>query len=240
MRDDSMQKAMDAYRQEKMQPSKTRKGLRTIAAEYNVNYVTLSRQINGGRSISEFNALKQKLSKAEEQVLVQFIQESADCGFPMSHKTITFYANSICQSRLGDGCEPVGESWTFRFLDRHEDKLQTHWSKPLNTQRARALNPDVVKAWFDLVEKWVVDQNIRKEDIYGMDESGFPPSGQGTERVVGGRGVKTQHKQGGADRENVTALVTICADGTALHPMIIYKGKNFMKKWGNDNVAKAS
>ncbi|KIL62014.1 hypothetical protein M378DRAFT_81767, partial [Amanita muscaria Koide BX008] len=73
-----------------------------------------------------------------------------------------------------------------------------------------------------------------------MDESGFPPGHQGKERVVGRRGTKTQHKQGGADRENVTALITICADGTALPPMIIFKGQNFMAKWGNNNVAKAA
>ena len=168
------------------------------------------------------------------------VKESADRGFPMSHKTIAFHANAILQSHLGDGYKPVGESWIFRFLYRHEDELQTHWSKPLDMQRARALNPEVVDAWFDLVKKWIVNQGIRKEEIYGMDESGFPPSGQGTERVVGGRGVKTQHKQGGADRENVTALVTICADGTALRPTIIFKGKNFMKKWGEDNIANAS
>ena len=234
-----MQKAVDAYRKGK-QEAKTQMGLRAIASKHGVNYVTLSRQAKGGRSISEFNASKQKISKVEENVLVQFIKESADRGFPMSHQAIAFHADAILQSRLGDGYEPVGESWIFRFLDRHEDELQTHWSKPLNMQRARALNPEVVDTWFDLVERWVVNQGIKKEDIYGMDESGFPPSGQGTERVVGGRGVKTQHKQGGADWENVTALVTICADGTALRPTIIFKGKNFMKKWGKDNIANAS
>jgi hypothetical protein len=49
-----------------------------------------------------------------------------------------------------------------------------------------------------------------------------------------------QHKQGGADRENVTALVTICADGTVLQPTIIFKGQNFMQKWQQDNVSGAS
>ena len=42
------------------------------------------------------------------------------------------------------------------------------------------------------------------------------------QKVVGGWGVKTMHRTGGADQENVTALVTICADGTALHPTIIF------------------
>ncbi|KZP22653.1 DDE-domain-containing protein, partial [Athelia psychrophila] len=76
--------------------------------------------------------------------------------------------------------------------------------------------------------------------VYGMDESGFPPSNQGTSRVIGRRGTKTQHKQGSANRENVTAIVTICADGTTLAPTIIFKGHNFMTKWADDNVSHAS
>ena len=73
-----------------------------------------------------------------------------------------------------------------------------------------------------------------------MDETGCPPSDQGTEWVVGGQGSKTQHKQGSADRENVTAVVTICADGTVLRLTIIIKGQNFMTKWAQDNISGAS
>ncbi|KLO06069.1 DDE-domain-containing protein, partial [Schizopora paradoxa] len=64
-----------------------------------------------------------------------------------------------------------------------------------------------------------------------MDESGFPPSNQGTQKVVGRAGNKIQHKQGGANRENVTALVTICADGSTLRPMVIFKGEYLMKRF---------
>ena len=64
-----------------------------------------------------------------------------------------------------------------------------------------------------------------------MDESGFPPASRGTARVVGQRGLKLQHKQGTANRENVTVIVTICADGTYLKPLIIFKGKLFRQSW---------
>ncbi|KLO14049.1 DDE-domain-containing protein, partial [Schizopora paradoxa] len=73
-----------------------------------------------------------------------------------------------------------------------------------------------------------------------MDESGFQLSFQTKKRVVGRKGAKIQHKQGASDRENVTVLVTICADGSRLHPTIIFKGANFMTKWSNNNVANAS
>jgi hypothetical protein len=37
--------------------------------------------------------------------------------------------------------------------------------------------------------------------------------------------------QGGADCENVTALAMIYADGTVLHPTIIFKVKRFNVNW---------
>lgn len=73
-----------------------------------------------------------------------------------------------------------------------------------------------------------------------MDESGFPPSDQRVQRIVGQRGAKRQHKTRSANRENVTVLVTICADGTALKPTIIFKGQHILKKWCQNNVCEAS
>ena len=72
-----------------------------------------------------------------------------------------------------------------------------------------------------------------------MDESGFPMVYQGKESVVGAHGTKTQHKQGGAECENFTTIVTICADGSTLKPTIIFKGKDFKQKWNDNNVVSA-
>ena len=102
------------------------------------------------------------------------------------------------------------------------------------------MNPKAKKGWFELVKKFVVDLGIKPENLYGMDETGCPASDQGTRKVVGGRGTKTQHKQGGADRENMTVIITICADGTALHPTIIFKAARFNSAWRENNVSKAS
>lgn len=234
------EKAVLAYLAEQQKEPCLRKGLRVIAELYGIDHNKLARAVKGGRSMDEANAAKQKLSPAEERVLVNFILNSADRGFPMTHRSIESYANAILQKRIGSNYQPVGSGWIFAFLDRNRRDLQTHWSKPLDMQRAQALNPEAVKHWFDLVEELVVNTGIKKEDIYGMDESGFPPADQGKSKVVGARGTKTQHKQGGADRENVTAIVTICADGTSLRPTIIFKGQGFTESWFSDNVLEAS
>lgn len=232
------QLALDAYKREQAKTDGSKKrGLRPIAAEYNVCYRTLGNLINGGQSMSAFNASKQKLSYAEERVLVDFILHSADRGIPLTHDNVRAHANGILEAR---GESPVGKNWVDRFITRYREEVQAHWSRPLATERAKSLNPEAVKAWFDLVEELVVKKGIKRENIYGMDESGFPPSNQGRQRVLGRRGTKTQHKQGNANRENVTVIVTICGDGTSLKPTIIFKGKNFMSKWAENNVSDAS
>jgi Tc5 transposase DNA-binding domain len=234
-----MAKALDEFQHNELRPKSSRESLRAIADRNNVARETLRRLAAGNVSMSAFNATKQKLSPAEERVLLDHILASADRGFPMTFSTVVAHANCILKSRNGEAINPES-NWVHRFRDRHNDELQAHWSKPLDTQRAQSLNPAAVEAWFGLVKEFVADKNIRKEDIYGMDESGFPPSDQGTQRVLGRRGTKTQHKQGSGERENVTAIVCICADGTVLRPAIIYKGKNMMAKYGENNVSGAS
>ena len=191
-------------------------------------------RINGKPSIHKNNQKKQHLTPAEEQVLVAYILGCADRGLPMDRDGIVLYANAILEKEGSKAAIKPSSNWIDRFLLRHSDKLHTHWSKPLESQRARALNPDIIRHWYQQVLKpHVVEREDGKEvldaDLYGMDEIGCPlteSTDQGTKRVVGCRETKTQHRVGGGNRENITVIVTICADGTKLKPMIIYKGKN--------------
>jgi hypothetical protein len=158
---------------------------------------------------------------SEEDVLKNFVLESAECGFPMTLRQVSDYVNLILQNCLGPEYKPVGEGWVGRFVDRHCEALQTHWSKPLDTQHAQGMTPKEKKQWFELVETFVVKVGIKKENVYGMDETACSPTDSGTQCVVGAHSMKTQHSQGGASRKNVTAIVTICTDGTTLKPTII-------------------
>ncbi len=213
---------------------------RRVALFYKVGLGTLHRAANGERTMAQFAASKQKLSLAEEAKVVEYLLECADRGFPHGRDHIIDCANAILQQRKGNPNEKVGKDWVDRFMQRHEDKLSMYWSKPLDTLRANALNPEAVAHWFELVDLLVIKRGISPNNIYGMDESGFQLSFHTKQRVVGRKGAKIIHKQGASDRENVTVLVTIRADGTYLHPTIIFKGVNFMSKWGDNNVSKAS
>jgi hypothetical protein len=235
----TMKRAIEAYQHNALKPDGIRLSGNAIAEKHGVNKDTLRRRATGGRSMAEFNASKQKLTVEEERVLVDHVLASADRGFPMSHPAIVDHANSILKSR-GGGLISTESNWSDNFATRHWDELQTYWSKALDRQRAQGLNPEAVKDWFELVKEHIADPDILPENVYGMDESGFVTSDTGRHKVFGRRGAKMQHKQGGADRETTTAIITICADGTVLNPTLIFKGKNFQKKWGENNRAHAS
>lgn len=182
-----VQEAVTAYALEQEKPENERKGTRQIAELYGIpnQYKTIGNRYNGMRSTREAHQDQQNLTAAEEEVLVRFLEESADCGFPQSISEIETMANLIWKGHLGPECKEVGESWCQQFLDRHRECLQTHWSKSLDTQRVRGMNPEAKKSWYELVKKYVVEMGIRPEDLYAMDETGCPPSDQGTRRVVG-------------------------------------------------------
>ena len=236
-----LEKAVQAYKEEMEKPEGEREGYRLVAARFpGVTYSTLRRRIEGMQSIRDFNVSKQRLTQAEEAVMVELITISSDWSNPLTYKSIERFANEILRKRTGSSFIPLGVNWVPRFMERHHDCLQTYWSKPLDTQRAQSLNPEAVRHWFELVKREIVDAGILPENIYGMDESGFPPSNQGTTIVAGRRGNKIQHKQGSANRENATGVIGICADGTVLKPLIIFKAEQLNTSWFDNNVADAA
>ncbi|KAI4519568.1 hypothetical protein K525DRAFT_205727, partial [Schizophyllum commune Loenen D] len=59
--------------------------------------------------------------------------------------------------------------------------------------------------------------------------------------IVGRKSKGRAHQQSGGSRENITVIVTICTDGTALPPTVIFKGKGYQVSWGfQDNPLGAS
>jgi hypothetical protein len=239
-----LQQAVQLYQDEQQKPTGSKRlSLAAVASRFSgVTVSTLARHVKPGHvSMSAFNATKQKIKPSEERVLLDAALEASDLGLPWNRDELTYEADAILKAREGEGFVPVGKYWAQGFLDRHRDELQMSWSRPLDSQRARALNPTVIRHFYhELVRKRVVEAGILPENMYGMDESGFQPSNKGRQRVIARRGTKNAYKQGGADRENITVLVTICADGTALVPTVVFKGQKLRNQWKQNNVADCS
>ena len=210
---------------------------------------------------SEFNASRQKLPPEQENVLVAYIQECGRRGFALDHAEIRKAATALYAAHAGKEKaeqDPLGINWVDNFVTRHHDKIAgalrqlrllitAHqssglWANPLDMQRAKALNPHNIEDWFEnVVKPHIVDQNVPPECIFGTDETGVSLDQGQSNRVVAEKGTKRQHQSGGGNRgENVTAIITICGDGTALKPTYIFRGEALQKGWTQNNVAEAS
>ncbi|KDR85856.1 hypothetical protein GALMADRAFT_234970, partial [Galerina marginata CBS 339.88] len=254
-----MARAVALYQAEQQKPSTEKKlGLRRICSivekEYyketkktvSLNHNTLRNLANGGKTLSEFNAEKSWLLEEEAEEVIAYTIELAAQGFGLDHRRLKEHVDEICRARLGSKFPEggVGQQWTYRFIEKHSDRLHVYTARPLDTLRGQAVNETTNAHWQDVVE----DLQLRGDDgnevapecTFGMDEGGFQANGaEGWGKVIGAKGKKIQYQQQAGSRETMTVIVTICANGTALPPGVIFAGKGYLVKWRQDNPAKA-
>lgn len=193
-----------------------------------------------GLLCSEFNTSKQKLTPSEEEVLVMSILNTSRHGFPPTRHQISMEADYIQSSHPGQSYQPVGKKWVDEFIQHHDKVIKTHWSAPLSTLRAKSANPQAIHNFLtDLVKREVVDNNVPPELLYQIDKTSAPQQLGIKLRVVGPWESRCQHLQESRTKENITILVTICVDGTALPPTIVFKNKELPEDIHCDNVVRA-
>jgi hypothetical protein len=225
--DDLMSHAIKAYNLEVKKPYPQWHGLHRVCLDFEatgtyikLSHATLCRLADGGRTASKAQADRAWLTDAKTDVVINFIIEMADCGFPLSHRQLKEHVDMLCRSRLGDAFPEtgVGINWTYKFAMKHHDCLKLSDSRPLEDKRGRAMNPHTNKAWFDLLEETICKYDIQPEDTYGTDEVGVQSRGTECEHIFSARHQGAQYQQRGGTCENTTVLVTICADGMSLPP----------------------
>jgi hypothetical protein len=217
--------------------------LRDLAIDFDIGKESIRRYAKDPSRKDRVEAAesRRRLSHAEEWVLANVIEISAQRAMPLTVKKIEQRVVQILKMKEGSRYVPLGKNMVDHFLDRHRKTLKTYWSSNLDTKRGRALNPDTVTHYYEnIIKKEIHDAGIPAELVWAMDESGCPPEASTTQRVVGSAGQKMQHKKGGVNRENVTAFAVISAAGERGKPHIIFKAKNLQAGWMRDNPADAS
>lgn len=252
--EDALARAIQLYTEEQAKPKNNRRSLRKICNEVQTEWqkkwkeVTVSpdtvrRRLEGGRSHHEANTDKSAwFTNEEEESILKYCLDLAARGFPFNHKKLKLHADCLLKARLGDAFPEtgVGKNWTDRFISRHSDQLGRYWSSSLDTARGRAVNKHTNQAWYSLLRTMIVEEKIDPDCIWAADETGFQPGGGLKDRVIGAAKQKLQHQQRDGNRENITVVVTICADGEDIPPSVIYKGQAFSTNWHQDNSLRAS
>jgi len=193
-----------------------RLSIRKAADAYAVPRTTLRSRMNGLRTRAEAHVEQQNLSPAEEEILVKWAKVQGRRGIPMTYFTLTKYASEISG-------KPIGESWPKRFLARHKD-LKVKATTGLEKCRAKALNPTAVHGFYNILEEVVAEFNIKPENMWNMDEKGVQLGIGAKVSAIVDRDQATAYSVEDGNRELVTIIEAVCADGTALIPSVIFQG----------------
>ena len=223
--EDRIQLAIDAIANAGLKPNGDQKlSMRKAADTYDIPCTTLHSRMKGLRTHAEAHVEQQALSPAEEEVLVKWAKVQGRRGIPLTYSTLTKYASKI----LG---KLIGESWPKHFLARHPD-LKVKATTSLEKCRAKALNQTAVDGFYDILEDVVAEFGIERENTWNMDEKGVQLGIGAKVAAIIDRDQATVYSVEDGNRELVTIIEAVCADGTALLPSVIFQGVRRNLEWG--------
>jgi hypothetical protein len=136
------------------------KSERRAAAIYNVPRTTVRRRRDGQRYRRDCEPNSKRLTKLEEEVIVQRILDESLRGVPPSKANVQDMADRLLRER---GEKPTGKNWVDNFIKRTPE-LRTRWSRPYDHQRAACEDPAVIQPWFSLVQSMKAKYGILDED----------------------------------------------------------------------------
>jgi hypothetical protein len=125
----------------------------------------------------------------------------------------------------------VGINWPCNYV-RRTPEIQSRYNRKYDHQRALCENHRVIEPWFDLVANFKAKHGILDEDTYNFDETGFQMGVTSTTKVITGSERRSQPKavQPG-NREWVTVIQGVNAQGWPIPPFIIFAGKYHLSTW---------
>ena len=137
-------------------------------------------------------------------------------------------ANYLLETRGG---KRVGKCWAQRFVARRLE-LKTRFNRVYDFQRALCEDPELIGAWFRLVENMRAKYSVVDADFYNFDETGFMMGVICSGMVVtrADRRGKSKAVQLG-NREWAIAIVTINGEGGSIPPFLIIQGVNHLANW---------
>jgi DDE superfamily endonuclease/Tc5 transposase DNA-binding domain len=208
------------------------------ARELGISRSTVCRRLRGNPSRSAAREKQQLLSEVQENTLVKWIKQLTIGGYPVTYALLREIANEIRSMNASPNFpntksfdhQKIGRDWVPRFIQRHPN-LKAVVGRRIEISRMSGANTDAFNKWFDAV-KMVVDRfDIEVENIYNMDETGFSMGTMDCTRVIVDTSVRTKWQAHPGRKEWVTIVECICADGTSILPLVIFKGVNPLSNW---------
>ncbi|XP_053604140.1 uncharacterized protein LOC128671564 [Plodia interpunctella] len=214
------------------------------AARYNIPRRTLRNHLKSGSTTRKLGR-SAILTTEQEAGLVRRIIRLADVGVPMTSKMLRVQAFSFCKIKkipntFNDAKNAAGKKWLRLFLKRHPE-LARRKAQMMNPARAQKLNKDIVTDHFSKYKSVLVKLGMehKPESIYNIDEKNCRISLHHQQEVLTAKGRKRVHQIANEHAESVTVVGCGNAIGSAIPPMILFKGKRLKPEY-QDNLPPGS
>ena len=113
------------------------------------------------------------MTPQEEKALAAWISTSTATGNPIQHDFIREMAENLIKLRMPDTIIPqFGSSWVPSFLHRHRH-LKTKMIRAIKNARIKDVTKEQVLHFNQEFRRIIQEHNIRLEDIFNVDETGF-------------------------------------------------------------------
>ena len=204
-----------------------------------INSSTVYRRLKGFPSRSTARIRQQLLSEAQEKLILKWIKQLTQSGYPVTYKLLQQIAVAIRQRSVASVNAPeqlpplkqtIGQDWVPRFI-QHHPHIKTVIGRRIEARRMYATTKDAINAWFDAFEETMDTYKIDKSNIYNMDETGFAIGSMESTRVIVDSTIRTRWQANPGRQEWVTVVECIGTDGMVLEPLVIFKGKNLSSQW---------
>jgi hypothetical protein len=204
------------------------KSARSAAAAHHVGWKTVTRRMKGIPPKAGTPSQNRLLTPVEEEVVYQKVLDLDARGYSPTQAVIRGWASSILSIRNG---QEVGEKWAYHFIKR-KPGLKTILSRRLSYQRAKNEDPDIIQAWFRLVQNTIKYHGITDQDIYNFDESGFRLGHSQNTMVVTATESRRRPKALVSDSTQwQTVIACVNAQGWSVPPYVIFAGKEMNRAW---------
>jgi len=201
-----------------------------VAKDFGVSRWSLRRRLEGVGPKKGSKKGNTKLTKAEEGAVCAYIERLDRINLAVQPSFVQEAANYILKARAPKGQEPetVGLNWTSRFIKRHGFFKKNR--KILEKGRQEAEDPEHVATYFEKLQQVIREYGIAPEDIWNMDETGFR-IGVGSNQLIVTKRKRAHYLGLLENRESVTAVEAICADGRYIPAFLIPSGQVHLAPW---------
>lgn len=200
------------------------------AERYKVPRRTIRNHLQTG-SLKKTLGRKSLLSDDQEADLVNRIMRFAEVGLPVTPLILRRLVYKFCElnnikHNFNEHARVAGKDWFKAFMKRHPE-ISRRKSQFMNPARAQKLNKFIVDDHFKRVNEVYgnLDLKSHPERLYNMDEKGCRLTIHHQQTVLAKKGAKRVHLQSSEHAESVTIAGCVNALGSAIPPMIIFKGK---------------